>query len=183
MISTQTRIQFRLLLGLVFMLMYQIFVYQPAFSWTPPTFHAVSSSISRNQKQRDQQQERCRLVQYASLRKDQCDQLYIDTSFSRRAIFDNVASAVVVATSTTALIISQPSLANAAAVPSSSELERLRKGHARISYMLNNWESITQVCKNQSEQATKQVVRTDGGDKCDKTPLNVQIYMVSLNSN
>mmetsp|Transcript_32699 Transcript_32699/g.35222 ORF Transcript_32699/g.35222 Transcript_32699/m.35222 type:complete len:281 (+) Transcript_32699:93-935(+) len=177
MISTQTSVQFRLLLGLVLMLVYQISVYQPVLSWTPPTFHAFSSSISRYQKQRDQQQEHCRLVQYASLRKDQCDQLDIDTSFSRRALFENVASAVVVATSTTALMLSQPSLANAAAVPSSSELERLRKGHARISYMLNNWESITQVCKNQSEQATKQVVRTDGGDKCDKTPLNVQIYM------
>jgi len=159
------------------MLVYQISVYQPVLSLSPPTFHASSYSISRNQKQRDHQQERRRLVQYASLRKDQCDQLDIDTFFSRRVLFENVAYAAVVATSTTALFISHPSLANAAAIPSSAELERLRKGHARISYMLNNWESITQVCKKQSEQATKQVVRTDGGDKCDKTPLNVQIYM------
>jgi len=43
--------------------------------------------------------------------------------------------------------------------------------------MLNNWNDITQVCKNASEQAQKQVVRTDGGDKCEKTPLNVQVYM------
>ena len=43
--------------------------------------------------------------------------------------------------------------------------------------MLNNWDDVTSVCKNTSDQATKQVVRTDGGDKCSKTPLNVQVYM------
>jgi len=70
------------------------------------------------------------------------------------------------------------SVANAAStLPTAVELERLRKGHARIKYMLENWVDITETCKNNSNQAKNQVVRTDGGDKCEKTPLNVQIYM------
>jgi len=69
-------------------------------------------------------------------------------------------------------------VANAAStVPTPAELERLRKGHARIQYLLQNWLDITESCKNFSDQANNQVVRTDGGDKCQKTPLNVQIYM------
>lgn len=91
----------------------------------------------------------------------------------RRRIFREMAAAALATTTT----IGVPVVANAAPLPTPSELERLRKGHARIQYLLQNWDDITQVCKNNSDQATKQVVRTDGGDKCEKTPLNVQIYM------
>lgn len=97
-------------------------------------------------------------------------------SVSRRTLFQNVA----ISTAATTVITQQPVAAVAVGgseLPSPSELQKLRKGHARISYMLNNWNDITQVCKNTSEQAQKQVVRTDGGDKCEKTPLNVQVYM------
>lgn len=97
-------------------------------------------------------------------------------SVSRRTLFQNVA----ISTAATTMITQQPFAAVAVGgseLPSPSELQKLRKGHARISYMLNNWNDITQVCKNASEQAQKQVVRTDGGDKCEKTPLNVQVYM------
>lgn len=104
----------------------------------------------------------------------------MEQQHSRRAMFRNVASvaiAGVTATATSSFAVGQSSVANAAALPSASELERLRKGHARVQYLLQNWQDITEVCKNNSDQATKQVVRTDGGDKCEKTPLNVQIYM------
>lgn len=99
---------------------------------------------------------------------------------SRRALFRDAASATIAGMT----VAAAPSLfpvgfvANAASnVPTPAELERLRKGHARVKYMLQNWEDITEICRNNSDQANKQVVRTDGGDKCEKTPLNVQIYM------
>ena len=87
---------------------------------------------------------------------------------------DSIRNVFSIAIAGTAMAAGAP--ANAA-TPTAAELERLRKGHARIQYLLQNWDDITQVCKNNSDQANKQVVRTDGGDKCEKTPLNVQIYM------
>ena len=79
-------------------------------------------------------------------------------SQSRRALFRNAASLIV--SGTTFALLEGPSMANAASsVPTAAELERLRKGHARVQYMLANWLDITEVCKNNSDQANKQVVR------------------------
>ena len=167
MMTAAARTQPRLLpfLGaLLLVSVVQVSTFRSVLSWTPP-LSPTSQSVSRNQQRLKQQQQQP---------KD------IDQQQSRRAMFQNVASvavAAMTATTTSTLLVGQPSVANAAAVPSATELERLRKGHARINFMLENWEDITEVCKNNSDQATKQVVRTDGGDKCDKTPLNVQIYM------
>ena len=81
-----------------------------------------------------------------------------DRSQSRRALFRNAASLIV--SGTTFALLEGPSMANAASsVPTAAELERLRKGHARVQYMLANWLEITEVCKNNSDQANKQVVR------------------------
>lgn len=141
--------------------------FRPVLSWAPPL-----SPTSKQQKPRGSD--------VASSSTSSSSSSLRDQQQSRRAMFKNVGSvtvAAITATTTSALLVGQPSAANAVSVPSASELERLRKGHARIQYMLKNWDDITQVCKNNSEQATKQVVRTDGGDKCEKTPLNVQVYM------
>ena len=103
-----------------------------------------------------------------------------DQRLSRRELFQSTASvafAAMTATTASGFLVGLPPAANAAAPPSPSELERLRKGHARVQYLLKNWDEVTKVCRNNSDQAMKQVVRTDGGDKCEKTPLNVQIYM------
>lgn len=143
----------------------------PVLSWTPP-LSTSSQSTSRNQQQSGQHQLQHHEDAIASPFKDQQQ--------SRRGLFQNAASvavAAMMATTTTSLLVGHPNVANAAGVPSASDLERLRKGHARVQYMLQNWGEITQICKNNSDQAMKQVVRTDGGDKCEKTPLNVQIYM------
>ena len=95
---------------------------------------------------------------------------------NRRDIIRNIFSVALAGPTVAATAMGKPANA-ASSVPTAAELERLRKGHARIQYLLKNWEDITEVCKNNSDQANKQVVRTDGGDKCEKTPLNVQIYM------
>jgi hypothetical protein len=112
---------------------------------------------------------------------EQFSLLPMDRPKNRRDVFRNLVSVAVAGTTivtTSNILAGEPSVANAAStVPTAAELERLRKGHARVQYLLKNWEEITEVCKNNSDQATKQVVRTDGGDKCEKTPLNVQIYM------
>jgi hypothetical protein len=39
----------------------------------------------------------------------------------------------------------QPMNANAATTPTKDELEKLRKGHSRILFLLDNWDSETQV--------------------------------------
>ena len=74
-----------------------------------------------------------------------------------------------------------PYPAFAASTPSPAELERLRKGHARVKYLLENWNSITQICGKiiMSDTERRQVVRTEGAGSggCEKTPLAVQEYM------
>ncbi len=69
----------------------------------------------------------------------------------------------------------------AASTPSNKELERLQKGHARVTYLLDNWDAETEICgKNiMSDLERKQVVRTDGGGGgiCEKTPLRVQDFL------
>lgn len=58
----------------------------------------------------------------------------------------------------------QPSNANAVTTPTAAELEKLRKGHSRIKFLLENWDSETQVCGKitMSDTERKQVVRTEG---------------------
>ena len=61
-------------------------------------------------------------------------------------------------------IVGLPSPAFAASVPGPAELEKLRKGHARVQYLLDHWDEETQVCGKiiMSDAERKQVVRTEG---------------------
>ena len=52
------------------------------------------------------------------------------------------AGAAIVAFGATAV---QPNNAKAATTPTPAELEKLRKGHSRIKFLLENWDSETQV--------------------------------------
>jgi len=149
-------------LGAVLLLSVGQLLTVPVLSWSPVS----TGAPSRSRVQQLQLQ-----AQGVS-----SDPLSSEGQQSRRGLFQNAASVAAAALATN-LVVGRPVAAVAASLPSASELERLRKGHARIQYMLQNWDDITQVCKNTSDQALKQVVRTDGGDKCEKTPLNVQIYM------
>jgi hypothetical protein len=98
---------------------------------------------------------------------------------TRRSILQTV-STVTAATFFGLTQVPQRTLAAASSsVPTAVDLERVRKGHARVSYLLEHWDSITQVCGTsvQSDSERKQVVRTEGGggtSGCEKTPLNVQ---------
>lgn len=74
-----------------------------------------------------------------------------------------------------------PTPALAATPPTPQELAKLQKGHARIQYLLENWDAETQVCGKlvMSDSERKQVVRTEGAGSagCEKTPLNVQAFL------
>jgi len=74
-----------------------------------------------------------------------------------------------------------PALAANPAVPQPSDLTRLQRGHARVTYLLENWASITMVCGRgiMSDIERKQVVRTDGGGggQCELNPLKVQEFL------
>ena len=103
------------------------------------------------------------------------------SSGTRRELFQGACKAVlagtVVVSSTT-----RQSAAFAATVPSQQELERLQKGHARVKYLLDNWDDVTKMCGTtvMSDTERKQVIRTEGGggtDTCTKTPLRVQEFM------
>ena len=67
----------------------------------------------------------------------------------------------------------------AAELPSAKELERLQQGHARIRYLLDNWNAVTEVCGTtiMSDTERRQVIRTEGGTQCSKTPLRVQEFL------
>mmetsp|Transcript_2811 Transcript_2811/g.4067 ORF Transcript_2811/g.4067 Transcript_2811/m.4067 type:complete len:235 (-) Transcript_2811:35-739(-) len=88
------------------------------------------------------------------------------------------STGAILATSTVANPV-QPSYA--VSTPSNKELERLQKGHARVTYLLDNWDAETEICgKNiMSDLERKQVIRTDGGGGgiCEKTPLRVQDFL------
>lgn len=93
----------------------------------------------------------------------------------RDAWVQSISAATLLLTTTT----NNPAFA---AVPSVDELQRLQKGHSRVSYLLKNWDSLTQQCntKAMSDTEAKQVIRTEGGGGgfgCEKTPLVVQEYM------
>ena len=96
------------------------------------------------------------------------------TRVTRRSFFEIVGITTVASTA-----FAMPSQA---AVPTSQELEKLQKGHARVQYLLKNWDSITRICGTSimSDTERKQVVRTEGGggtDLCSRNPLRVQDYM------
>ncbi|CAJ1934813.1 unnamed protein product [Cylindrotheca closterium] len=97
---------------------------------------------------------------------------------SRKAFWDRQAQSALVAFGAT---IIQPSKAKAAYTPKPAELEKLRIGHARIKWLLENWDLETEVCGKQSmsEIERKQVIRTEGQGSggCEKTPLNVQGFL------
>merc|ERR1719446_546031 len=93
------------------------------------------------------------------------------------------AAAIVLSTSPMLPLPLAGLLASTAAVaiappPSQQELSKLPEGYERIKYLLDNWDSITTVCNGiVSDAELKQVVRTEGGVRCNKTPLRVQDYM------
>lgn len=92
--------------------------------------------------------------------------------FLQKACFGVAASATLVS----------PFPAIAAAPPTPQELEKLQKGHARVRYLLDHWNEVTEVCGTSimSDTERKQVVRTEGGGGttgCQKTPLRVQEFM------
>ena len=68
--------------------------------------------------------------------------------------------------------------ATAATPPQKAEeLAKLSAGLARVDYLLANWDEITTVCNGISaggELEDAQVMRTQGQNKCFKTPLKVQ---------
>lgn len=101
---------------------------------------------------------------------------------SRRQWLQQQAASIVIGTTgaiaTTVAV--QPSLAADNTV-TPAELERLRRGHARVQYLLTHWDDETQVCGKliMSDTERKQVVRTEGAGSggCEKTPLNVQYFL------
>jgi hypothetical protein len=80
---------------------------------------------------------------------------------SRKAFLDRQTQSALVAFGAT---IIQPSKATAATTPTPAELEKLRIGHARVKWLLENWNLETEVCGklSMSEIERKQVVRTEG---------------------
>lgn len=95
---------------------------------------------------------------------------------SRRELLSQGAAAAFFA------VAAAPPAAFAAAPPSPQELEKLQKGHARVQYLLDHWDEVTQVCGTaiMSDAERRQVVRTEGGGGttgCSKTPLRVQEFM------
>ena len=61
--------------------------------------------------------------------------------------------------------------------PKAEELAKLSAGLARVDYLLANWDEITTVCNGISaggELEDAQVMRTQGQNKCFKTPLKVR---------
>jgi hypothetical protein len=82
------------------------------------------------------------------------------------------------ATALVAGVVAVPAGA-AAELPSAKELERLQQGHARVRYLLDNWNAVTEICGTtvMSDTERRQVIRTEGGTQCTKTPLRVQEFL------
>jgi hypothetical protein len=106
-------------------------------------------------------------------------------SLSRSDFFQNAKAALttgaILSTSTTSILTSNPQPSLALSTPTSKELERLQLGHARVTYLLSNWDKETEICGKgiMTDIERKQVVRTDGGGGgvCEKTPLRVQDFL------
>lgn len=99
------------------------------------------------------------------------------TTPDRRQWLSQVSGAVL----SGAVLIQNSSPANAAAVPTPKDLTKLQRGHARVRYLLENWDSITSICGKgvMTDMERKQIVRTEGGGGgfCERSPLNVQEYL------
>ena len=104
-----------------------------------------------------------------------------DSALSRRMTFEKTASAILTGTAFTNTVLASPQPAFAESVPSAKELSKLQKGHARVRYLLENWNDITEICGKgvMSDLERKQVIRTEGGGGgvCEKSPLKVQDYL------
>lgn len=89
-------------------------------------------------------------------------------SSSRRQFFIETASAI-------AVVSTVPPPAQA----ETSVYNRVQLGHARVRYLLDHWDDVTAVCGTtiMSDTERKQIVRTENGNFCTKTPLKVQDYM------
>lgn len=100
---------------------------------------------------------------------------------SRKDFFQQVQVAVTSGAIVSSSTLINPTPSYAASTPTPKELEKLQKGHARVTYLLSNWDAETEICgKNiMSDLERKQVVRTDGGGGgvCEKTPLRVQDFL------
>lgn len=85
--------------------------------------------------------------------------LQTSTGNSRRELLQQGAATLLGGAS-----LAFPLPASAVANPTPADLERLRKGHARVKYLLEHWDEETQVCGKMimSDLERKQVVRTDG---------------------
>jgi hypothetical protein len=85
--------------------------------------------------------------------------LQTSTSNSRREILQQGAVALLGGAS-----LAFPLPALAVANPTPADLEKLRKGHARVKYLLEHWDEETQVCGKMimSDMERRQIVRTDG---------------------
>ena len=106
------------------------------------------------------------------------------STVNRRDLFRRVGTAFVAASAGTASSTTffVPPLPASAAVPTAEELSRLQKGHARVKYLLDNWDEVTKVCGKtvMTDTERRQVLRTNGGggtDACIRTPLVVQDYL------
>ena len=104
-----------------------------------------------------------------------------DSALSRRQTFEKAASAILTGAAFTNTVLASPQPAFAESVPSAKELSKLQKGHARVRYLLENWNDITEICGKgvMSDLERKQVIRTEGGGGgfCEKSPLKVQDYL------
>jgi hypothetical protein len=103
------------------------------------------------------------LINGSSLLVDAWTQQASDASTSRRFWLQQqatTAASLMVGSALAGL----PSPAIAAGLPTPSDLEKLRKGHARVQYLLDNWNDETQVCGKMvmSDAERKQVIRTEG---------------------
>jgi hypothetical protein len=86
--------------------------------------------------------------------------LQTSTSSSRRELLQQGSAALFGGAAS--LVFPLPALA--VATPTPADLEKLRKGHARVKYLLEHWDEETQVCGKiiMSDMERKQVVRTEG---------------------
>lgn len=98
------------------------------------------------------------------------------STISRRGLMDAVSIAAGSVLLTTS-IGSSPAIAASSGGVSIEDIQRIQKGHARVMYLLNNWDAITESCGKNG--VDKQVVRTDQqyGGMCEKNPLVVQEYL------
>jgi hypothetical protein len=83
---------------------------------------------------------------------------------SRRAWFGQQGAVAASLLTGSAVLSGGAPPAVAAGPPSAAELEKLRKGQARVQYLLDHWDEETQICGKvvMSDLERKQVIRTEG---------------------